>query len=66
MKLDENSTSIKAEHFPWFKDPRVWVLFIAFLMFFFSMIEKESHPQSKQTAKKASSFLSAPIGLSNK
>jgi hypothetical protein len=59
-------TMNKNEHFTWYQDPRVWVLVVAFLMFFFSVVEKDSHPQSKQTARRSSTSLSAPIGLSNK
>jgi NADH:ubiquinone oxidoreductase subunit 6 (subunit J) len=54
------------ERFAWYKDPRVWVLLVALLMFFFSVIEKDTHPQSKQTARRNSTSSSEPIGLSNK
>jgi hypothetical protein len=65
MNFNEQTMN-KSEHYPWYQDPRVWVLIVAFSMFFFSVIEKESHPQSKQTAKRSSSYLSAPIGSVSK
>ncbi len=39
------------EHTLWYKDPRIWVLALAMVLFFFTMIETDQEKKERRTVE---------------